>query len=80
MIIRGLLLFMFHLAVVCPVFAESDSSGIPWDQLTVDEQRILKPFQDRWEELPSTRQFLPKVCPGFDRHGALPPLVWWDWH
>ncbi len=36
--------------------AQTNSSGIPWDQLSPQEQRTLKRFADRWDDFPAARQ------------------------
>ena len=38
-------------------WAQSDATGIPWDQLSPTEQRILAPLQESWDQLPADRQY-----------------------
>ena len=37
-------------------FAWGQSGGATWDRLTPEEQKTLKPFQDRWNSMSPDRQ------------------------
>lgn len=39
-----------------PAWAQSETGGVPWDQLSQDEQQVLRPLQDQWDHLPPSRQ------------------------
>ena len=45
------------LLVLCVVSLQAVALGIAWEQLDETEQRLLKPFAERWEHyLPNARR------------------------
>ena len=57
--------------LIMPLSILAAEGGIDWNQLSVDEQKVLQPFADRWQELnPQQQQRLQK---GAGRWATLTP-------
>ncbi len=54
-----------------PGWAQSESTGVPWDQLSAEEQEVLKPFADRWDQFTPERQA--RLQKGAGRWGSMGP-------
>jgi Protein of unknown function (DUF3106) len=39
-----------------PLWAQPEPSGIPWSQLSSDEQVLLERFRDKWDRMPPQKQ------------------------
>ena len=37
-------------------WAQTDSQGVPWNQLNQQEQQLLQKFNQGWDQLPADRQ------------------------
>lgn len=51
-----LLLLVIATCLAGPVWAQRDAKGVPWNQLSPDEQTALQRFSEKWDQFPPNKQ------------------------
>lgn len=63
--------FVLALWMLAPAAFAADARGVPWEQLSGEEQRLLKPFEQRWGGLAPERQ--ERLRQGAQRWSSMTP-------
>ncbi len=55
--IRRILVVLFLVVLSSSAWSATQQNKITWDDLTVEEQELLQPFQEKWDFLPPGQQW-----------------------